>query len=96
MADGSPVVVQRVVNNGHTEDFTLISPEGWSCKTQLHWDKDIIQPRTTTARLPLACDNKMSGNALITVPTILRHRVMPGQSSITFSLRNGRSGMVIY
>ncbi|MCB5411878.1 hypothetical protein [Pseudogemmobacter faecipullorum] len=96
MSDGAPVVIQRVVHPGFLEDFTLISPEGWSCKTTLDWNKHLNTPYTTTARLPLACDNGQTGYALITVPHLRRGYVQAGQSSITFTLKNGRSGIVHY
>lgn len=96
MTDGSPVVMQRVIHSGYLEDFNLVSPAGWACKTTLDWNKDLNMPYVTTARLPLVCDNGQKGTALVTVPHLRRGYVQPGQSSITFSLQNGKSGVIRY
>lgn len=94
MSDGKPIVMQRIVHLGYEEDFTLSSPEGWSCKAKLDWQKHLNVPKTTTARLPLTCDNGQTGNAIITVAHLNRAYVSEGASSISFALKNGKSGLV--
>lgn len=97
MTDGSPVVVQTMSDQiGFKEEFTLVSPEGWTCKTTLDWHKDLAMPNATVAQLPLACSDGQRGTAIITVPHNTRAYVPAGKSSIVFRLQNGRSGTVRY
>lgn len=90
--DGSPVVLNRVMHMGYREDYTLSSPDGWSCTGTLDWNEAFIKSKSAVASMPLACQDGTKGTAMISVPHLNRNYIQPGQTAVTFSLENGKSG----